>query len=107
MNYGFEFFSLFVPAGTPMGLLPLLVLIEFVSYLARCVSLGLRLSANLVAAHLLLFILSGFTYNIMAPPPAGEAPPPRGGEGWWDFIFLYRIIAFIFSHCFLWVRDCY
>jgi len=60
-----EFFSLFVPAGCPLGLLPLLVLIEFISYLARNVSLGLRLAANVVAGHLLLNILSGFTYNIV------------------------------------------
>jgi F-type H+-transporting ATPase subunit a len=64
-KYGLEFFSLFVPAGCPLTLLPLLVLIEFISYLARNVSLGLRLAANIVAGHLLLNILSGFTYNIM------------------------------------------
>ena len=60
-----EFFSLFVPAGCPLGLLPLLVLIEFISYLARNVSLGLRLAANILSGHMLLNILSGFTYNIM------------------------------------------
>jgi F-type H+-transporting ATPase subunit a len=46
--------------------LPLLVLIEFISYLSRAVSLGLRLGANIVVGYLLLAILSGFTYNIMA-----------------------------------------
>jgi F-type H+-transporting ATPase subunit a len=61
-----EFFSLFVPAGCPLGLLPLLVLIEFISYLARNVSLGLRLAANVLSGHMLLNILSGFTYNIMS-----------------------------------------
>ena len=35
-----------MPAGCPLALLPLLVLIEFISYLARNVSLGLRLAAN-------------------------------------------------------------
>jgi len=45
--------------------LPLLVLIEFISYLARNISLGLRLAANLVSGHMLLSILSGFTYNIL------------------------------------------
>jgi len=65
-KHGLEFFSLFVPAGCPLALLPLLVFIEFISYLSRAVSLGLRLAANIVAGHLLLAILSGFTYNIMA-----------------------------------------
>ena len=44
-KHGLKFFSLLVPAGCPLGLLPLLVLIEFISYLARNVSLGLRLAA--------------------------------------------------------------
>lgn len=60
-----KFFSLLVPAGCPLALLPLLVLIEFISYLARNVSLGLRLAANILSGHMLLNILSGFTYNIM------------------------------------------
>lgn len=64
-KHGLEFFSLFVPAGCPLGLLPLLVLIEFISYLARNVSLGLRLAANILSGHMLLNILAGFTYNIM------------------------------------------
>lgn len=64
-KHGTKFFSLFVPAGTPLALLPLLVFIEFISYIARNVSLGLRLGANIFSGHLLLTILSGFTYNIM------------------------------------------
>ena len=46
-------------------MLPLLVLIEFISYVSRSVSLGLRLAANITAGHLLLAILSSFTFNIM------------------------------------------
>jgi F-type H+-transporting ATPase subunit a len=65
-KHGLKFFSLFVPSGCPLGLLPLLVLIEFISYLARNVSLGLRLAANILSGHMLLNILSGFAYNIMA-----------------------------------------
>lgn len=65
IKHGLRFFSLFVPAGCPLGLLPLLVLIEFISYLARNISLGLRLAANILSGHMLLNILSGFAYNIM------------------------------------------
>lgn len=65
-KHGLEFFSFFVPSGCPLGLLPLLVLIEFISYLARNISLGLRLSANILSGHMLLVILSGFTYKIMS-----------------------------------------
>jgi F-type H+-transporting ATPase subunit a len=64
-KHGLEFFSILVPAGCPLALLPLLVLIEFISYLARNISLGLRLAANILSGHMLLSILAGFTYNIM------------------------------------------
>lgn len=63
--HSLKFFSLLVPSGCPLGLLPLLVLIEFISYLSRNVSLGLRLGANILSGHMLLNILGGFTYNIM------------------------------------------
>jgi F-type H+-transporting ATPase subunit a len=65
LNNGLKFFAIFVPAGCPLALLPLLVIIEFISYVARCFSLGLRLGANIFSGHLLLTILSGFTYKIM------------------------------------------
>lgn len=64
--HSLKFFSFFVPSGCPLGLLPLLVLIEFISYLSRNVSLGLRLGANVLSGHMLLNILSGFTFNIMS-----------------------------------------
>src|ERR1700729_2926580 len=66
LNNGLKFFAIFVPAGCPLALLPLLCLIEFISYCARNVSLGLRLGANIFSGHLLLTILSGFTYKIMS-----------------------------------------
>jgi F-type H+-transporting ATPase subunit a len=64
--HALKFFSLLVPSGCPLGLLPLLVLIEFISYLSRNISLGLRLGANILSGHMLLNILAGFTYNIMS-----------------------------------------
>jgi F-type H+-transporting ATPase subunit a len=64
-EHGIKFFALLVPAGCPVALLPLLIIIEFISYLTRNISLGLRLSANMLSGHMLLNILSWFTYNIM------------------------------------------
>jgi F-type H+-transporting ATPase subunit a len=55
-----KFFSFFVPSGCPLGLVPLLVIIELISYIARAFSLGVRLFANMVAGHTLLKILSTF-----------------------------------------------
>jgi len=65
VTHGLKFFSILVPAGCPLALLPLLVGIEFISYLSRNISLGLRLAANISSGHMLLHILSGFTYNIL------------------------------------------
>lgn len=64
-KHGFHFFSFFLPAGTPGALVPLLVVIELISYVARAFSLGVRLFANLVAGHALLKILAGMLYGIM------------------------------------------
>ena len=59
-----KFFSYFVPTGTPLPLVPLLVLIEVISYLARAFSLGIRLFANIMSGHALLKILSTFLYQM-------------------------------------------
>lgn len=54
-----------MPAGTPSLLLPLLVVIELVSYCARAISLGVRLFANIVAGHTLLNIISTMSNKVM------------------------------------------
>jgi F-type H+-transporting ATPase subunit a len=64
-KHGFKFATFFLPAGTPAPLVPLLVVIELVSYISRAFSLGVRLFANIVAGHALLNILSGMIYKIM------------------------------------------
>jgi F-type H+-transporting ATPase subunit a len=64
-RHNIKFFALFAPAGCPLAMLPLLIIIEFISYLTRNISLGLRLAANILSGHMLLSILSGFTYKIM------------------------------------------
>jgi len=64
--HNLNFFSFFIPVGTPIFLVPLLVLIEFISYLARALSLGVRLFANLVAGHSLMKILSTFLYKLFS-----------------------------------------
>nr|WOE91080.1 ATP synthase F0 subunit 6 [Morbakka sp. MKL-2023] len=59
-----SFFSMWVPSGAPMPLVPLLVVIETLSYFSRALSLGLRLAANLSAGHLLMVILGSFTFQL-------------------------------------------
>ena len=62
-RHGLHFFSLFVPHGTPAWLLPLIPVIEFVSFMVRPFSLALRLFVAMTAGHVLLEVLSGFVIN--------------------------------------------
>lgn len=61
-----NFFMLFLPEGVPVVLVPLLILIEYVSYLCRVVSLAVRLFANMMSGHILLKILIGFGWSILS-----------------------------------------
>jgi ATP synthase subunit 6 len=63
--HGLTFFSLFLPKGTPVGIMPLLIIIELISYLARIFSLSIRLFANITAGHILLKILSWFVFLLV------------------------------------------
>jgi F-type H+-transporting ATPase subunit a len=62
---GFKFLFLFVPNGAPVFLLPLIIVIEVVSYLIRTLSLSVRLFANMMAGHTLLHILSSFVLGFV------------------------------------------
>lgn len=61
---GTGFLKLFVPSGVPMALLPLLVVIEVISYLTRPVSLAVRLFANMMAGHTMLKVFGGFVVSL-------------------------------------------
>jgi F-type H+-transporting ATPase subunit a len=60
LRHRLHYFNLFLPGGTPLGLQPLMVLLELVSYFSRPLSLAIRLFANMMAGHALLKILLSF-----------------------------------------------
>ncbi|MFZ5747565.1 MAG: F0F1 ATP synthase subunit A [Pseudomonadota bacterium] len=62
-KHGLRFFSLFAPKGTPIPVLLLVAPIEFVSFMVRPFSLGLRLFVAMTAGHILLKVLAGFIIN--------------------------------------------
>lgn len=64
-RHGLKFLSLFLPKGTPWWLAPLMIIIELFAFLARPISLSLRLAANMVAGHVLLKVIAGFVVSLM------------------------------------------
>ena len=60
-KHGIGFLRLFFPSGIPVWVAPILVPIELISYLARPVSLAIRLFANMVAGHSILKIFAYYT----------------------------------------------
>ena len=54
---------LFIPNGVPTLLIPYIMIIELISYLSRVLSLAIRLSTNMIAGHVLIYIISFFSYN--------------------------------------------
>ena len=62
-KHGFHFFSLFVPSGTPLPMIPIIFPIELVSFMVRPFSLALRLFVAMMAGHVLLKVLSSFVID--------------------------------------------
>ena len=58
--HSMRYLSIIYPTGTPTAMAPFIILIEFVSYTSRAVSLGRRLFANMFAGHSLVKILMSF-----------------------------------------------
>ena len=63
-RHGLGFLKFFVPSGVPVALLPLLVVIEVISYLTRPVSLSVRLFANMMAGHTMLKVFGAFVVGL-------------------------------------------
>ena len=64
VKHGIKYLELFVPKGVPIILLPLIIIIEIISYLSRPVSLSVRLFANMMAGHTMLKVFGGFVISL-------------------------------------------
>lgn len=60
-----KFLELFLPKGAPVWLLPIIPVIEFISYLFRVFSLAVRLISNMISGHLLIHIFAGFSWKLL------------------------------------------
>ncbi|MDD9331426.1 MAG: F0F1 ATP synthase subunit A [Wolbachia sp.] len=61
---GVEFLRILLPNGTPLWLAPMMIFIELFAYLARPISLSIRLAANMIAGHTIIKVIAGFIVNM-------------------------------------------
>ncbi len=96
---GFGFLKMFVPT-VPLWLLPLITVIEVLSFLSRPISLSIRLFANMLAGHLILKLFAGFVVGLLAADGLFKAIaiiPLLGNVG----VFMLEIlVAFLQAYVF-------
>lgn len=69
-THGIGFFRMFLPAGVPIFVAPVLVFVEIISYLFRPITLGFRIFANIFAGHVMLKLfadLCAMLINALGP----------------------------------------
>jgi F-type H+-transporting ATPase subunit a len=86
-RHGLHFFSLFVPHGTPKVMIPLIALIEFISFMVRPFSLGLRLFVAMIAGHILMEVFGSFIVS------GANGGPLGWGVGLLSFAFIVGVTA--------------
>ena len=86
-RHGLHFFSLFVPHGTPKVMIPLIAAIEFISFMVRPFSLGLRLFVAMIAGHILMEVFGSFIVSGSSGGPVGW------GVGLLSFAFIVGVAA--------------
>ena len=82
-----HFFSLFVPHGTPAVMVPLIAAIEFISFMVRPFSLGLRLFVAMIAGHILMEVFGSFIVSGLNGGPMGW------GVSALSFLFIVGVAA--------------
>src|SRR3990170_65770 len=86
-RHGLHFFSLFIPHGTPIVMMPLIFIIEFISFMVRPFSLGLRLFVAMIAGHILMEVFGSFIVNGLQGGAMGW------GVGILSFVFIIGVSA--------------
>jgi len=86
-RHGLHFFSLFIPHGTQKVMIPLIFMVEFISFMVRPFSLGLRLFVAMIAGHILMEVFGSFIVSGFSGGPLGW------GVGILSFLFIVGVAA--------------
>ena len=92
-RHGLHFFSLFVPHGTPLPMIPLIAPIEFISFMVRPFSLGLRLFVAMIAGHILMEVFASFIVGGLGGSAMGYAVSGL------SFLFIMFVVALELLMC--------
>ncbi|MEH6789529.1 F0F1 ATP synthase subunit A [Parasphingorhabdus sp.] len=84
-KHGFKFFGLFIPHGTPLPMIPLIFMVEVLSFLVRPFSLALRLFVAMIAGHILIKVFASFVIQAI----------DAGGASWIIALLSIIFIAFV------------
>ena len=87
VRHRLHFFSLFIPHGTPKVMVPLIAAIEFISFMVRPFSLGLRLFVAMIAGHILMEVFGSFIVTGLNGGALGW------GVGALSFVFIIGVAA--------------
>ena len=89
------FFKHMVPAGTPLAIAPVVIVLEIISMLVRPVALMIRLGANMTAGHIVILIILGFIFMFQQVVLAAISVPLAAA-----ITLLELIVAFIQAYVF-------
>nr|YP_009913080.1 ATP synthase F0 subunit 6 [Popenaias popeii]QLJ92892.1 ATP synthase F0 subunit 6 [Popenaias popeii] len=88
-----------VPTGSPIGLVPLLVLIESISILIRPITLGVRLAANITMGHLMLHVIGGYVAGFFCQ--ASLVGVLFGSVVMWGYVIFEFAVSFLQAYVFV------
>nr|DAB41901.1 TPA_asm: ATP synthase F0 subunit 6 [Uniomerus tetralasmus] len=88
-----------VPTGSPLGLVPLLILIESISVLIRPITLGVRLAANITMGHLMLHVIGGYVTSFFYG--ASLIGSLAGSLIMWGYVIFEFAVSFLQAYVFV------
>jgi F-type H+-transporting ATPase subunit a len=97
---GLGFLRLFVPDGVPIAILPVVTLIEIISFFSRPLSHSVRLFANMLAGHITLKVFGGFVVMLLGAAGAVKALAPLPLLAATGLTALEFLVAFLQAYVF-------